>query len=177
MINNINKLSKVKFVKLFANIFENSQFIAEALYKKKGDGFNDFKDLINKMMDIFESTTKEQKLKILNAHPDLADKAKIASLTSDSKNEQNSVGLDQCTEDEFNEFKKLNDIYKKKFNFPFIIAIAGLNRKIILGDFRDRIKKNFDEEFEEAKIQVKRIGTIRLNKIIVRLDLILNKNN
>ena len=43
MINNINKLPETQFIKLFANIFENSQFIAEALYKKKGDSFNDFK--------------------------------------------------------------------------------------------------------------------------------------
>ena len=35
MINNINKLPEVQFIKLFANIFENSQFIAEALYKKE----------------------------------------------------------------------------------------------------------------------------------------------
>ena len=99
MINNINKLPEVQFIKIFSNIFENSQFIAEALYKKRGDGFNNFEDLVKKMMNIFENTTKEQKLKILNAHPDLADKAKITSMTSDSKSEQNSAGLDQCTED------------------------------------------------------------------------------
>ena len=165
MINNINKLPETQFINLFANIFENSQFIAEALYKKKGDGFNDFKDLINKMMDIFESTTKEQKLKILNAHPDLADKAKISSLTSDSKNEQNSVGLDQCTEDEFNEFKKLNDIYKKKFNFPFIIAVKGKNKNEILETFKKRISSHPEIEFNEATKQVKQISSLRLKEL------------
>ena len=63
MINNINKLPETQFIKLFANIFENSQFIAEDLYRKKGEGFNDFEDLIKKMMDIFDNTTKGQKLK------------------------------------------------------------------------------------------------------------------
>ena len=170
MINNINKLSKIQFIKFFANIFENSQFIAEALYKKKGDGFNDFKDLINKMMDIFESTTKEQKLKILNAHPDLADKAKIASLTSDSKNEQNSVGLDQCTEDEFNEFKKLNDLYKKKFNFPFIYAVKGKNKNEILDNFKKRISNSLDEEFSNCLNEVKLIAKLRLKEIETNIE-------
>ena len=170
MINNINKLSEIQFIKIFANIFENSQFIAEALYKKKGDGFNDFKDLINKMMDIFESTTKEQKLKILNAHPDLADKAKIASLTSDSKNEQNSVGLDQCTEDEFNEFKKLNDIYKKKFNFPFIISVKGKNKNEILDSFKKRISNSLDEEFLNCLNEVKLIANLRLKEIETNIE-------
>ena len=165
MINNINKLSEIQFIKIFANIFENSQYIAEALYKKKGDGFNDFKDLINKMMDIFENTTKEQKLKILNAHPDLADKTKIASLTSDSKKEQNSVGLDQCTEDEFNEFKKLNDLYKKKFGFPFILAVKGKNKNEILDSFKKRISFDPAIEFDEALKQVKQIASLRLKEL------------
>ena len=165
MINNINKLSEVQFIKHFSNIFENSQFIAEDLYKKKEDGFNNFDDLIRKMMDIFENTTKEQKLKILNAHPNLADKAKIASLTSDSKNEQNSVGLDQCTEDEFNEFKKLNDIYKKKFNFPFILAVKGKNKNEILDNFKKRISFNPTTEFDEALKQVKQIASLRLKEL------------
>ena len=53
MTNNINKLSEIQFIKIFANIFENSQFIAEALYEKKGDGFDNFEDLVKKMMNIF----------------------------------------------------------------------------------------------------------------------------
>ena len=106
MINKINKLSQSEFIKVFANIFENSIWIAEELYNQKP--FDDFKDLSSKMLDIFGAATKEKQLKILNAHPDLADKTKIGSLTLDSLNEQNSVGLDQCTEVEFNEFKKLN---------------------------------------------------------------------
>ena len=39
------------------------------------------------------------------------------------------------------------------------------------------LNKNVNEEFEEAKAEVKRIGTIRLNKILVRLDIILNNKN
>ena len=165
MINNINKLSEVQFIKRFSNIFENSQFVAEALYKKKGDGFGNFEDLVQKMMSIFENATKEQKLKILNAHPDLADKAKITSMTSDSKSEQNSAGLDQCTEVEFNEFKKLNDLYKKKFNFPFILAVKGKNKNEILDNFKKRITSNPEIEFDECIKQVKQIASLRLKEI------------
>ena len=165
MINNINKLSEIQFIKIFANIFENTQFIAEALYKKKGDGFNDFEDLTKKMMDIFENTTKEQKLKILNSHPDLANKTKVSSLTDDSKKEQQNAGLDSCTKEEFDEFKKLNNLYKKKFKFPFIIAVKGKNKNEILNNFRQRISNDIESEFLEAKKQVKKIATFRLNEI------------
>ena len=57
-------------------------------------------------------------------------------------------------------------IIKKKFNFPFIIAVANLNKNEILNNFRQRINKNVSEELEEAKIQVKKIATLRLNQIL-----------
>ena len=170
MINNINKLSEVQFIKCFSNIFENSQFVSEALYKKKGDGFGSFEDLVKKMMSIFENATKEQKLKILNAHPDLADKAKITSMTSDSKSEQNSACLDQCTEDEFEEFKKLNDLYKKKFNFPFILAVKGKNKSEILDNFKKRISNSLDEEFSNCLNEVKLIAKLRLKEIETNIE-------
>ena len=86
------------------------------------------------MINIFENSSKEKKLEILNAHPDLADKAKITLLTPDSKKEQNSAGLDQCTEEEYSEFKKLNKTYKK-FGFPFIMSIKNLSNNNTLQCF------------------------------------------
>ena len=76
-----------------------------------------FDSLSQNILDIFDKTTKEQKLKILCSHPDLANKTKISSLTPDSKKEQRSVGLDSCSEEEYNEFKKLNNAYKKNLIF------------------------------------------------------------
>ena len=68
MINKINKLSQSEFIKVFANIFENARWIAKELYNQKP--FNDFNELSSKMMNIFDGATKEEKLIILNDHPD-----------------------------------------------------------------------------------------------------------
>jgi len=162
MINKINKLSETEFIKVFANIFENARWIAEELYKQKP--FKDFSELSSKMMNIFERSSNEKKLKILNDHPDLGDKAKIGSLTNDSKKEQKNAGLDQCTEEEFNEFKKLNDSYKK-FGFPFIFAVKGKSKIEILNNFRTRINSEPQIEFEEAIRQVKKIASSRLEDL------------
>ena len=163
MINKINELPKSEFIKVFGNIFESSSWISEELYKFKP--FNSFEDLSIKILDIFENTTKENQIKILKAHPDLADKTKIRSLTVDSKKEQSGAGLDQCTEKEFNEFKNLNDKYKKKFGFPFIYAVKGKEKKEILSNFRQRSLNDINVEFIEAKKQVKTIASLRLNEI------------
>ena len=163
MINKINKLPKSEFIKVFGNIFESSNWISEELYKFIP--FDNFEDLSTKILDIFENTTRENQIKILKAHPDLANKTKIGSLTTDSKNEQNSAGLDKCTPEEFDEFKNLNFKYKKKFGFPFIFAIKNKSKIAILRNFKKRISYGINMEFKEAKKQVKKIAKLRLNEI------------
>ena len=163
MINKINKLPQSEFIKIFANIFENARWIAEELYNQKP--FDNFEELSSKTLNIFETATKEKQLKILNAHPDLANKAKISLLTPDSLKEQTSAGLDQCTEGEFNEFKHLNEQYKKKFGFPFILAVKGKNKNEILDNFKKRISFDSTTEFDQAIKQVKQIGSLRLKEV------------
>ena len=160
-IDKVNKLSKSDFISIFGNVFEKTEWIAQKSYDSKP--YKNFEELFSKMMEIFENTNKENHIKILNAHPDLAVEKK---LTKDSKNEQKNASLNQCTDEEFIEFKKLNEEYKKKFRFPFIIAVKGKNKEEILNNFRQRLTNNINLEFEEAKKQVKKIANLRLNEII-----------
>ena len=162
MINKINKLAKIEFIKVFANIFENSKWIAEELHEQRP--FESFEDLSSKMILIFKASTKEKKLEILNKHPNLADKTKIGSLTKDSLNEQTTAGLDQCSKEEFEEFKNLNIEYKK-FGFPFILAVKGKSKSQILENFKKRINSNQQKEFDEAVKQVIQIASLRLEEL------------
>ena len=165
-IDKINKLSRSEFVEIFANIFEKTKWIAEKLYNQKP--FDDFKDLCSKMLGIFETTDKETQLKILEAHPDLADKVTVNLLTSNSQSEQSNAGLDQCSEEEFNEFKNLNKSYRQKYGFPFVIAVKGKNKIEILSEFKKRILNSIDDEFNEAIMQVSKIAKLRLNEINIK---------
>ena len=160
-IDTFNKLNKSEFLSIFGNVFEKSEWIAEKCYDSKP--YNNVQELVNKMMEIFENSIKEKHLEILNSHPDLAVKKK---LTKESENEQANANLNQCTNDEYEEFNRLNEKYKKKFGFPFIIAVKGKNKNEILKIFRQRITNNINLEFEEAKKQVKKIATFRLSEII-----------
>ena len=160
-IDTFNKLNKSEFLSTFGNVFERTEWIAEKCYDSKP--YNNVQELVNKMMEVFENSIKEKHLKILNSHPDLAVKKK---LTKESENEQANANLNQCTNEEFEEFNKLNEKYKKKFGFPFIIAVKGKNKNEILNIFRQRITNNINLEFEEAKKQVKKIATFRLSEII-----------
>ena len=160
-IKKINSLDKSEFLSIFGNVFEKSKWISEKVFDKKP--FKNLESFVSEIIAIYENSDNKTILKILNLHPELAVEKK---LTANSEEEQNKANLKECTPEEFNEFKKLNIEYKKKFNFPFIIAVKGKNKNEILNYFRERINNSLDEEFLEAKKQVKKIATFRLEEII-----------
>ena len=159
-IDNINDLNKSDFLSIFGNVFEKTESVALETFEFKP--FKDFNDIISKMLNIYEAYGKDKILEILNSHPELAVAKK---LTSESKSEQASAKLNECSNDEYEEFKKLNLEYNKKFNFPFIIAVKGKNKNEILNNFRQRILNDVEIEFLEAKKQVKKIASFRLDEI------------
>ena len=160
-IKKINNLDKSEFLSIFGNVFEKSKWISEKVFDEKP--FKNLESFISEIIRIYENSDNKTVLKIFNLHPELAVEKK---LTSNSEQEQSKANLKECTPEEFNEFKKLNIEYKKKFNFPFIVAVKGKNKNEILNYFRKRINNSLDEEFLEAKKQVKKIATFRLEEII-----------
>jgi len=158
---NINLLKKKEFLSIFGNIFEKSDWIADEVFNLKP--FKDSNDLVIKMMNIYENSNNEKIIKIFNLHPELAIEK---NLTSFSSKEQTGAKLNDCSKEEFEEFEKLNSDYKKKYGFPFIIAVKGKNKDEILNNFRQRIQNNFEIEFNEAKNQVKKIASSRLEGIL-----------
>ena len=160
-IKDINSLSKKEFQSIFGNIFEKSDWISVETFELKP--FKDKEDLINKMIHVYENSSREKIKNIFNLHPKLAIEKK---LTTFSSKEQTGAELNTCTKEELIEFEDLNEQYQNKFGFPFIIAVKGKNKNEILDSFRQRVKNNFEVEFSEAKLQVKKIASYRLNEIL-----------
>lgn len=157
---NINNLNRDEFISLLEVIFEKTRWIAEKLFNLKP--FENKNDLINKMIYIYETASKKEILDILKSHPKLAVEK---NLTKYSSKEQSQANLKNCTLEEFDEFKKLNNEYEKKFGFPFIIAVKGKDKLEILNKFRQRINNDLDLEYEESKKQVKKIALFRLDEL------------
>jgi len=160
-IDKINELNRSEFISTFGNIFEKTDWIANKTFEQKP--FKDILDFVSKFTTIYENSSHEKILEILNSHPDLVVEKK---LTKESEKEQDGANLNQCSEEEILEFTKLNKDYKIKFNFPFIIAVKGKNKNEILNIFKKRINNSTEEEFKEAKIQVKKIAIVRLDQIL-----------
>lgn len=148
-------MHKDDFVKKYGGIYEHSPWVAEACWNSSLSG-----ELQQPMRDAVENGGYDRQLALLRAHPDLGEK--LDTLTPDSVSEQKGAGLNQCSPEEFAEFQQLNNAYKEKFGFPFIVAVKGMNRQDILARFRERIHNSVEAEFRTALDQVHRIAGFRL---------------
>ena len=162
----INNMSDDVFVDYFKNIFEKTPLIAKLVLSKKP--FKDKKHLMDIFIKEFENLDKISKKKIIKKHPDLGSKIEInENLTKLSKNEQENAGLDKCTPEEYDFFHKMNNEFKLKFDIPFIFAVKGSNKNIIIEEFKRRLlNDDVNKEFEESVKQVKKIALFRLEDSI-----------
>jgi OHCU decarboxylase len=155
--------NKRAFVSRFGGVYEHSPWVAEQAFDM---GPPAPQALPGIMRQIVEDAGHEAQLALLRAHPDLAGKlAKSGTLTHESTSEQASAGLDQCTEAEFAEFTSLNERYKSRFDFPYILAVRGRHRTEILENFRSRVDNAPEVEFREALDQVHQIAALRLEAL------------
>jgi len=156
------------FVSHFGGIYEHSPWVAEQVAQISPD-LADTNRLAELMADCVDNADTEQQLALIRAHPDLAGKAQIAGeLTEDSTAEQTSAGLHQCSRTQYEKFEALNDAYKEKFGFPFVMAVRGSNCAEILDAFSKRLQNDYDLEFETALAEIHKIARLRLEAIKVR---------
>ncbi len=158
-------MSDSDFIARFGGIYEHSPWVAEQVQELL-DGSVDTEYLARLMADCVDNASREQRLELICAHPDLAGKAHISSdLTADSSAEQMSAGLDQCTPDEYARFQTLNTSYKNKFGFPFVMAVRDSSRMQILAAFETRLGNDADLEFETALTEIHAIARLRLQAL------------
>lgn len=155
------------FLARFAGIYEHSPWIAEAAHRS---GLTPVEDtpagLATALAKVVAAADENAKLTLIRAHPDLAGRAAIAGeLTSQSKAEQSGAGLDSCTPEEFARFHDLNERYKRRFGFPFVIAVAGKTRSDILAAFEERAGNDPEAEFRAALREIDKIARMRLEAL------------
>lgn len=162
-----SQLDRAQFLQLQGRVYEHSPWIAEKLWdaglKPRHD---EIETLHRDLAAIVDAAPRDKQLALLNAHPDLAGRlAMRGELTAESTSEQAGAGLDKCSPEEFRRFTELNDAYKKKFGFPFILAVKGKNRAEILQNFEARIHHAPEAEFRTALNEVHKIALLRLRDL------------
>jgi OHCU decarboxylase len=155
-------MNEQDFIARYAGIYEHSQWVAEGVASIAAE-ITDVNRLAELMADCVDNADTEKQMALIRAHPDLAGKAHIAGeLTAESTEEQASAGLHECTKLEYERFQALNEAYKEKFGFPFIMAVRGSSCGEILDNFSKRLKNDANVEFETALAEIHKIARLRL---------------
>jgi OHCU decarboxylase len=163
-----SEMTAARFTEAFGGIYEHSPWIAERAHGLElGPAHDCAAGVASALTRIFRSASAAERLRVLNAHPDLAGKLAAAKrLTPESTAEQAGAELDALTDAERARFTQLNDAYKAKFGHPFIIAVKGLTKADILTAFETRLHNDAETELQTACKQVERIARLRLGAFL-----------
>src|SRR5258707_4400385 len=113
----------------------------------------------------------ELRLALIKAHPVLANKTRrAAGLTVESNAEQNSVGLDRLSDAEYQAFERVNNAYRAKFGFPYIVSVRRHTRDSILRDFERRLPNDARTEMQRSVEEICRIAALRLDQLVTADD-------
>lgn len=153
----VNALAPVDFVARFGDVAEHSPWVAREAFAQRP--FADRDAMVESFATALKSANPDAQRALIRAHPDLATKAR---LTADSSREQAGAGLDALSEEEFARFKKLNSAYKDRFGFPFIFAVKGATKQMVLAAFEERVSHSPEAEFATAIAQICRIFRFRI---------------
>ena len=103
----LNAASEAAFGVLLAGIYEHSPWVAERAASRRP--FATLAQLKRALVETLAEATRDERLALLRAHPELAGKAMIAkAMTAESTHEQGKAGLAECTAEEFATLRRLN---------------------------------------------------------------------
>jgi 2-oxo-4-hydroxy-4-carboxy-5-ureidoimidazoline decarboxylase len=157
----LNRMDPAAFEAVVGDVFELAPWVAKAAHARRP--FATVSDLHAAMMGAVRAAPREQQLAFVRNHPDLAGKAaRAGDVTDDSRREQASAGLDTLSDEEFTRFHRLNDAYKAKFGFPFMICVRRHTRDSILSEFERRLGRDETTEFAQAMQEVFYITRLRI---------------
>jgi 2-oxo-4-hydroxy-4-carboxy-5-ureidoimidazoline decarboxylase len=164
-VEDLNRLDCAAFTAALGHLFEHSPWVAEETWPRRP--FASVDVLHAALCATMRAAAPGRQLALIRAHPDLAGRlAQQRKLTVESTREQASAGLDQLTDAELAEFTRLNDAYKAKFGFPFVIC-ARLNAKAtILGAMQSRLGNSPETEFATALGEIEKIARLRLQDLL-----------
>jgi 2-oxo-4-hydroxy-4-carboxy-5-ureidoimidazoline decarboxylase len=157
----LNQMDQEQFVAALGDIFEATPAIAQQAWRDRP--FITIADLHAKMVAVVQSQSPAAQLALLCAHPDLGGRVKMAAA---SVQEQAGVGLDRLSPEEFQRFQALNQAYKSRFGFPFIVAVKGHTQSSILAAFTRRLENSPEAEQQQALAEINQIARFRLEALV-----------
>ncbi|GCE30819.1 2-oxo-4-hydroxy-4-carboxy-5-ureidoimidazoline decarboxylase [Dictyobacter alpinus] len=161
----INALDWDSFVHALGSVFEGPPWIVAEAWSARP--FTSFEQLHAALCTVMQAAPVDQQVFLIQSHPDLVGRAALAgTLSSSSTNEQASAGLDRLTPTEIELFSRLNQTYRERFGFPFVICARENKKESILAGFEQRLQNSRSQEIALALGEVEKIAALRLHDLL-----------
>ena len=142
-------------------VFEHSPWVAQSAWAARP--FDDVDALHRAMIGGVRAAPRDRQVAFLCMHPELAGSAvRGGTLTTDSTSEQRSAGLDAMDAADDLRLLDLNERYRRKHGFPFIVCVRHYTKAGIFAELGRRLERDTVAELDEALAQVGFITRLRL---------------
>lgn len=157
----INQMDRSAFVSVLGTVFEETPSVAEHVWSMRP--FADVIDLHAKMTNVVKAMPLAERLRLIQAHPQLGANAKMAEA---SVQEQKKAGLGHMSSDENERLVEMNAAYADKFGFPFVMAVKGKGKGDIFAALAARLNNEASEELARSLTEIYKIARFRLDDLI-----------
>ena len=148
----LNSVSEDDFVALLDDVYEQCPWVAQRAAAHRP--FATLAGLKHTLANMVRGAEQELKLALIRAYPEILDQAMVTG-----------SGMDEPSLEQFHE---LNEKYKTRFGFPFVLAMCGprgtgLAPSEVLSTLERRLTNTPDFEVGEALRNIHRLAETRLN--------------
>ncbi len=164
VIENVNKMKFHEFREHFGSVLYGTLAVTTVWASKPFSSFQDLHQAFVNFTTLLNQQTKEG---LIRCYPDLTGRLiEQKKMGKHSQTEQASVGLNTLSDEETSELEVLNNLYKTKFNFPFVTCARKNTKSSIFQSLGIRLKNDRSKEVEKALEEICKIAYYRLEVIV-----------
>ena len=162
----LNTSTPEAFCAALADIWEHAPWVAQAVVGQRPFATADA--LHTAMVDVVAALDEPARVAFYAGHPELAgEDARRGTMTDASVAEQGTLALAQLGGDEAARWNALNQAYRARFGFPFILCIRRHTRASALQAFAQRLQHDRSTELAAALGEIAAITRLRLDRLLL----------
>lgn len=164
-LDHLNTCSADAFCTALAPIWEHSPWVAQSVVHLRP--FSSVSDLHQAMVAVVAGLDDPQRIAFYAGHPELGgEDARRGTMTEDSIAEQGTLGLERLESEEAQRWNALNQAYRSRFGFPFILCIRRHTTASALQAFAERLDNDRSTEMANALDEIAAITRLRLERSV-----------
>ena len=162
----LNTCPPEAFCAALADLWEHAPWVAQGVVGQRPFATADA--LHTAMVDVVAALDEPTRVAFYAGHPELAgDDARRGLMTEASVAEQGTLALAQLGADEAARWNALNQAYRARFGFPFILCIRRHTRASALQAFEQRLQHDRSTELAAALGEIAAITRLRLDRLLL----------